>query len=328
MVVVLATAGPAVLLAPVTPDWTPEFLAHWTYDVRLFLARPAKSVLALVHGSPSDWQILHSRSGRSVRAIGPEVDLAATLYVPDRPAPVPGILLLHGSTPAGRELGLYRVLADELCARGYAVLAPDQRGYGESPDPPRPDRATAFDYVGDARRALDYLARVEGVDASRLHVVGHSFGADVALSVGLTEPRVLKIVAFAPTRGLIERAGTRNAPQTGYYVRREMRYMELPSPIAQEVFFAYRLPLILDAHLDALSRPGHRPLLLIEGDREPIQQRDYLARLYDRIAEPKAHLTLHLADHYANVADLGPLTIYSQRTMNELTNAIDDFLSP
>jgi pimeloyl-ACP methyl ester carboxylesterase len=263
-----------------------------------------------------------------VRPRGAEIDLVATLHVPDRRTPVPGILLLHGSTPVGRKLGLYRVLADELCARGYAVLVPDQRGYGESTDPPRLDRAAAFDYVGDARRALDYLAGVDGVDASRLHVIGHSFGADVALSVGLAEPRVLKIVAFAPARGLIERAGTANAPQTGYYVRREMRYMELPSSIAREVFFAYRLPLLLDAHLDALSRPGHKPLLLIEGDREPSEQRDCLARLYERIAEPKAHVTLHRADHYANVADLGPFTVYSRRTMNELMDAIDGFLSP
>ena len=324
--VLLVTLGPALVLAPSPPVGTPRFLANWAYDVRLIAAGPAKAGLSLIRGFRGGWRLLDEPAGRAVLPDG--LDLAATIYAPERPTPGPGVLLLHGSTPQGRRLGLYRALAGHLCARGYVVLAPDQRGYGDSADPTRLDLATSFDYVGDARRALEYLGQMGGVDSSRLSVVGHSFGADVAISLGLADPRVRNIVAFAPTRGLLARAGPDDAPQTAYYVRREMRYMKLPRPIPSEVFVAYRLPLALDAHMAALSRPGHTPLLVIEGGGEPAPQRDHFAGLYHRIAAPKAHLVLPQADHYANVADLGPLTVFSQSTMTELTNAVDGFLSP
>ena len=257
---------------------------------------------------------------------GAGVTLVATLYGAEGPKERPGVLLLHGSTPVGRRLGLYRVLGAALARRGYTVLAPDQRGYGDSDDPPRRDDARAFDYVGDAKHLVSALASLASVDAERLHVVGHSFGGDVALAVGLVDPRLRRIVAVGPVRRFDERMGRPGAPLLAYQLRREMRYLSLSQPVPREVFLAYRFPMNLEGLLDRLVAPGHPPLLLIDGEREPAADRAWLAEVCARVAEPKRCLTLADADHYANVSSLGPFIVYDRRAVAQLADAIDTWL--
>ena len=161
-----------------------------TRDLRLRLAPTAKALSSVVRGSFLDDRVYLEDEGETVSFDSQGLRIAATLYRPKGEGKRPGILLLHGSTPEGRKLGLYRVLGRELAARGYVVLSTDHRGFGESEDPPRTDIPAALDFVGDARVAVAYLASLDGVDTRRLYMLGHSFGGDVGLTAGIDEPRV------------------------------------------------------------------------------------------------------------------------------------------
>jgi alpha-beta hydrolase superfamily lysophospholipase len=92
------------------------------------------------------------------------------------------VVLCHGGTPLGRRLALFTVAARKLAERGYVVLAVDLRGFGDSERPPRFETAADLDFVQDVTAAVDYLATLRRVDGSRIGVVGHSFGAGVAVA--------------------------------------------------------------------------------------------------------------------------------------------------
>jgi pimeloyl-ACP methyl ester carboxylesterase len=92
-------------------------------------------------------------------------------------------VLVSGSGPQNRDEEIlghrpFLVLADYLTRRGIAVLRYDDRGVGDSKGSFQ--SATTFDFVDDARAALDFLAEQPEVDARRVGVIGHSEGAIVA----------------------------------------------------------------------------------------------------------------------------------------------------
>ncbi len=70
---------------------------------------------------------------RSARASGlaADLELAATLYLPDPPdgLPAPGLVVGHG---AGSRRARHDAFCREACSQGFAVLALDLRGHGDS----------------------------------------------------------------------------------------------------------------------------------------------------------------------------------------------------
>jgi pimeloyl-ACP methyl ester carboxylesterase len=106
--------------------------------------------------------------------------IKGTLAVPDAGATGPAVVMLHGFGSSRDEVGgLFAQQATALAAEGIASLRIDFRGYGESAG----DMAdtTLEGLVADAGGARTYLAGVDGVDPTRIGVVGYSFGAAVAM---------------------------------------------------------------------------------------------------------------------------------------------------
>lgn len=334
---------PAAVISPTsaTPPAVPTFLQNWAFDVRLLAGVPAKSVQSLLNGSPAAKQVYWDQSGETVRFTSGGVGIVGTLYTPFSTPPqttipsqttmtaatvsYPGIILLHGSTPVGRKMGLYRVMGRELAARGYVVLAIDLRGYGDSGDPPDLQQAKSFDFVADVSHAVDFLLRRPEVNPDHLFVVGHSFGGDVAISAAVVDPRLQKIVAIGPGRRFGERGGDADAPEFDYFRRREMRYMLLRKAIPAEIFLAYRTHLPLESQMDYFMQM-HQPILLIDGALESAADQAFLQTLYTMISEPKAYLTLSNADHYVNTANLGRIVVYDQQAVEQLIEEIDLWL--
>ncbi len=100
----------------------------------------------------------------------------------------PGVVCLHSNASTS---GQWRGLMDRLAPK-FHVLAPDCYGAGKSPDWPS-DRAI---------RLRDEVALIEPVLAragSPLALVGHSYGAAVALIAALADPaRVRAMVLYEP----------------------------------------------------------------------------------------------------------------------------------
>ena len=70
-----------------------------------------------------------------------------------------------------------------LTAAGYRVLAPDQRGYGES------DAPQAIDAYNLCHLSSDIVGLVYGLGESRATIVGHDWGGLVAWQVALNAPQ-------------------------------------------------------------------------------------------------------------------------------------------
>jgi dienelactone hydrolase len=141
------------------------------------------------------------------------MSVPAYLLVPEgRTAPGPAVLAVHGHGPGKSRIcgtepddppgGDY---AAELARRGYVVLAPDLRCFGERADWNPPDHYgcdtnLVHQVMGgwnpltqnlwDMARALDVLGDHPLVDPERMGMAGFSYGATVTLFLAALDPRV------------------------------------------------------------------------------------------------------------------------------------------
>lgn len=121
--------------------------------------------------------------------------LAGLLRLPDdavAPPPVlvqgPGWLGLAGSPHYAR-------LHEDLTQRGYAILAFDHRGFGESQG--EPGWIIPEQQIDDIRAACDFAGTLPQVDASRLGLLGvGGTGAGNAIAAGCRDGRVRCVIAF------------------------------------------------------------------------------------------------------------------------------------
>lgn len=263
-----------------------------------------------------------------VRFLSGNLRLHGTLYTPAWSlGQIPGIVVCHGGTSLGRHLALYVVLANKLAEQGYAVLTFDFRGFGESEDPKRYDTFSDLDFVHDVSSALTYLVGVKQVDQARLAVVGHSFGAGVAVCAGIRDPRVSKVVSIAPGRLTKQRFFGDNATDPDMPQIRMSNDMKIAPHIPKAVFYPHLIDYIAEAILDF---PQHPPILLIDGAHEPQEELAFLQDVYEKMTEPKAYRTISEADHYFGTKRDQPGVAgnlaYDQSIMGELVDAIDTWL--
>jgi pimeloyl-ACP methyl ester carboxylesterase len=89
----------------------------------------------------------------------------------------PALLLLHGLASA---LQIWDLVAPLLAERGYEVVALDQRGHGQSSQP-----EAGYDF---ATIIADDVAIIHQLGLTRYAIIGHSWGASVALEYASTHP--------------------------------------------------------------------------------------------------------------------------------------------
>ncbi len=121
--------------------------------------------------------------------------LSGILHRPDEPAAAgrrPAFLVLHGfgSTKAS---GGVVATTRFLTGLGYVVLRFDMRGCGESQG--IRGRVICLEQVEDTRSALTFVAGQPGVDGGRIGVIGHSFGAAVAVYTAGVDARVAACIS-------------------------------------------------------------------------------------------------------------------------------------
>jgi pimeloyl-ACP methyl ester carboxylesterase len=98
----------------------------------------------------------------------------------------------------------WKPLAGPLHDAGFAVLAIDMRGHGESVTPElrrrveRRDPKLFEDVYQDVRAAYDWLAQQEGVDRSRFALVGASVGCSISLHYAVQDRSVDAVVCMTP----------------------------------------------------------------------------------------------------------------------------------
>ncbi len=95
----------------------------------------------------------------------------------------PLVVLLHGFPESWYS---WRHQLTALAEAGFHVVAPDQRGYGQTDRPEAIDAYSMFHLVGDVIGMLDALGEERAV------VVGHDWGAPVAWHTALLRPDRLR----------------------------------------------------------------------------------------------------------------------------------------
>ena len=152
-----------------------------------------------------------------VPVAGMDASIVVTSFRPPGDGPFPWIVLSHGTATtaeANRAIGRYRPLPPirEWVRRGYAVVVPVRRGYGESGGEhfgdayggcARPD----FRRAGEGA-ALDLLATIawakaeRDLDTNRWLLVGQSAGGFASIYAATKHPDgLVAVLAFAPGRG-------------------------------------------------------------------------------------------------------------------------------
>ena len=126
-----------------------------------------------------------------------ELAISGLLHVPAGAGPFPVLILLHGYVDRAQYTagtGTARA-ADFFARRGYLVLAPDLRSWGES------DAGLSLFHMGLVADVLHLISAVSSLpeaDPGRIGLWGHSMGGGLATKVLVLDERVGAAVLYAP----------------------------------------------------------------------------------------------------------------------------------
>ena len=223
-----------------------------------FIFRPSKQAWRGVNGADRGFQ-------EHWIAVGTQQKLHAWWLegnAPDSPA----VLYLHGArwnlTGSVSRIERWRDL-------GFAVLAVDYRGFGESSDV-APTEALAYE---DAEAAWDYLARM--APGRKRYIVGHSLGGAIATELARRRDDASGLVL-------------------------EATFTSVRDMIDQSPWGFLPVGLILTQNFDTLSKIGEVkvPVLITHGTRDSIVPVQMGERLYEAAKAPKRFLRVEGAGHH------------------------------
>jgi len=196
------------------------------------------------------------------------------LWLPAVPPPWPGMVIVHG---AGSRKENHGDFGRACAAAGWAAVAYDQRGHGESADEMGPGA------VEDVTRMAGFLGAHAGVDSTRVCARGSSMGGYLAIHAAATSRSVAGVVAVCPAGEEQLRRGLR---------RGELEFRAGPRARAD-----------LDAWLaehdvgEAAARLAGRPLLLIHAEGDERIPHAHSRALFERASEPRKLIVLPGGHH-------------------------------
>jgi uncharacterized protein len=120
--------------------------------------------------------------------------LSGILHRPDTATkqPKPAFLVMHGFG-SNKDGGFAKAAATLLAGLGYIVMRFDFRGCGESEGPR--GRVICMEQVEDTSGAINFLETLEGIDKTKIGLMGHSFGAAVAVYAAAVDKRVAACIS-------------------------------------------------------------------------------------------------------------------------------------
>ena len=217
-----------------------------------------------------------------------DIKLAGTLTLPkNKQVKHPAIVIITGSGPQDRDgksvVNLYKMIAEKLSNAGIAVLRIDDRGTGKSSMPA--GTTTSYrDLIKDSAAAFDYLTTRNEIDKMKIALLGHSEGAETALTIASEKPKVAAVILMAGSslplnKIVVEQELYQRAQQETVNVADETKII----PIAKNLMnlfekavspenrnnlqFAYfREHLASDP--SALARKVKQPVLILQGERD------------------------------------------------------------
>jgi dienelactone hydrolase len=278
----LLLALPALTVAQARPEgdeWLKRPVDDRTFQTYL-------SFFAYDHQQPLDLKVASTQDVDGIKAdalsfqSGPGARVTARItYGPATPRGGPGIVLIHGGSPPGKDSPAMKNFTEFLARAGYTTIAFDLQYFGER----KTDLLTTFSEadkhdklynqasayltwvtqtVKDAGRSYDLLVE-RGVDPKRIALIGVSRGGQLSLIVGGADKR------FATVLALI--AGHFDGLETGHH------------------------PAACPANY--IGRISPRPLLMINGNLDADYNRKLSVESLQRLAREPKQFTWHEEGH-------------------------------
>jgi len=130
--------------------------------------------------------------------------LAGSITYPkgfDPKAQYPAVVLVTGSGPQDRDETIgrhkpFRDIASYLASQGMVVLRYDDRGVGQSTGDFA--KATTVDFADDALAVWQFAREIEGIDRTRVGILGHSEGGIIGPMVAAWQREVAFMILIAP----------------------------------------------------------------------------------------------------------------------------------
>ena len=266
-----------------------------------------------------------ARVKERVQFVSNGLELAGVLQLPDglkKGERRAAFLVLHGFG-SNKDGGNVVTVSNLLTGLGYATLRFDMRGCGDSQG--ARGRTICLEQVEDTRAALDYLSRNENVDTRRIGVIGHSFGAAVAVYAAGVDSRIAACVsaggwgdgvkkfrkqhespeAWAKFQGMLEEGRRRKARGETMMVPRydivpirpELRHNLAPGSILEFPFDVVESMYAFRAN-DVVGKIAPRPLLLLHPANDTVTPTEQSVDLFALAGQPT---DLHLVagvDHF------------------------------
>ena len=224
-----------------------------------------------VHQSPADFGLRYEEVWVPVGG-GPATSLHGWWLQSDDAAP-PAFLYLHGND---FNLGSNVERIARLNRMGFAVLAVDYRGYGQSGGG-FPSELQVYE---DAEAAWNYLVQERHIDPRRAFIYGHSLGGAIAIELALRHPEAAGLVV-------------------------ECAFTSMPE-LAKVLFWMFPVHWLLNQRFDALAKvPKLRvPALFIHGTADREIPHAMSERLFHAAGAPK-WLTLIPGGGHEDSATIG-----------------------
>jgi dienelactone hydrolase len=209
------------------------------------------------------------------------LQLTGLLWKPTGSGPFPAVLFNHGTGPT--DPARARTIGPAFAAHGYAFLYLFRRGDGLSATQGESMRGIldreakargeearrrlqlvllTTDHLDDVMAGLASLKHVEGVDAGRIAVAGHSFGGQLSLLAAERDGSVRAVVSFAAAAQAWNRS-----PELRERLRAAVRNISAPTFLTHAANdFSVAPAQVLAADLAQMKRPHELKIYPAVGD--------------------------------------------------------------
>ena len=150
------------------------------------------SIHARAQQPPPGMVFKFDRDPQPITLTNGDVKLSGVLVEPEGKGPFPAVILVHGSGPQTHDQPAFVVHANAFLKAGFAVLAYDKRGSGNSTG--NLEVSDYEDLAGDLAAAVAFLRTRPTIASSKIGLLGRSEGGWVSTLAASRDPRIAFVI--------------------------------------------------------------------------------------------------------------------------------------
>ncbi|MBU0461662.1 MAG: alpha/beta fold hydrolase [Nanoarchaeota archaeon] len=203
---------------------------------------------------------------------------------------IPAILVLHGFNE-NMDREWIANLANYFSPYGFVTLRFDFHGHGASEG--EFEEHTITQQIDDVMSAVTFLEQVPQVDVSKIAVIGHDIGGDIAILAAEKDARIKGLVVWGARGNLVRHMEAKFAPYELKELRTKGSYSHGQFDINQTYLESMKQHDVEDALKNLFI-----PILIIHGNTDLQVKTEEARTLFANANEPKQLELVDDADHW------------------------------